>query len=527
MAQIYLIHVKAWNGSAEVTLNFSDRAYITGSSNLPPSGVANTYYEPRIIQPAIIQQECWSGGKIGGASRVSFGTIELANTDGGLDYLTGYALDGRSITVIIGEVRQGGTPTWTTIMSGKMAPPVIGVKSVILYLRDRMLDLEKPVCTSVYAGSNSLPNGLEGTNDDIGGTRKPRVFGAVSNITPVCVNTSKLIYQVNDGAIVDVPNAYNKGAALTKGTNYTDQTDMETNAPNPGEYRVLPSMGMFRLDNIPDVLTCDVIQGSTAADRTAAQLTYDIGIIAGLSSGDMSSSDITALDTANSSEIGVYYRDETTCLQAIDQIQNSVGAWWGFDSLGVLRMKQWTAPSGTPVMTLTVSEIEELERITDENSIPMWRLNFNYLKNYTVQNQDIAGSVTADRRAIISAEWAVNQRNDTAVKTANLSAVESVKDSYITAVVYNTPLGRDIIGRSQARTSAGNEGLRWFNLFKVQRQRYDVTVLADPTTISGVSIGDVVRLQINRFSMSSGVDFRVLGVKKDMNARKLFLSLWG
>lgn len=528
MATIYLVHAKAWNGSAEVTLNFSSSGFVTGSSNLPPSGVANTFYDPRIIQPAMIQQECWNNGRIGGSSRIGFGTIELANTDGGLDYLTAYAFDGREITVIVGDVTNGGTPVWTVALTGKMAPPVIGIKTVTLYLRDRILELDKPVCTSVYAGNNSLPDGLEGTSDDIRGMRKPRVFGAVFNITPVLVNTARLIYQVNDGAISGVANVYDQGVELTKGTDYADQTDMETNAPAAGNYRVLPAMGLFRINAVPSgELTCDVIQGSAASDRTAAQLTYDIAIIAGLSSGDISSTDITDLDAANSAEIGAYYNDDTTCIQAIDEIQNSVGAWWGFDRLGILRMKQWLAPSGTPVSTFTAAEIEELERVTDSNSVPTWRMQFEYLRNYTVQKIDVDTSVAADRRAILSVPNATRIESATSVKTSNPSATETVVNSVISGTVYSVLKARTVISRNASLTSAGTEAGRQFNLYKVMRQRYDVTVFIDSTLISTINLGDVVRLQLNRFGMSSGVDFRIMGIKMDMNTKKCFLNLWG
>jgi hypothetical protein len=515
MAKIYLVHVKAWNGSSEVTLYFSSAVYITGSSNLPPDGVANIGYKSRITQPAMIQQDCWGTGKIGGASRIGFGTIELANTDGGLDYLTTYAFDNRSIKVIVGEVQPNGTPVWTTVLTGKMSPPVIGMNKMTLYLRDRMVELDKPVCVNTYAGNNSLPNGLEGTADDIGGSRKPRIFGKVLNIEPVCVNTSLLIYQVNDGAINDIPKAYDQGAQLTKGANYTDQTDMETNAPAAGNYRILPAMGLFRIGSaLVGTLTCDVTEGSASGDRTGAQLAYDVGIIGGLVSGDFSSSDITALDTANSAQLGVYYRDETTCIEAIDYILDSIGAWWGFDRLGILRMKQWAAPSGSPVITLTSSKIKDIERISDENSIPTWRLVLKYRKNYTVQTQDIAAGVTSDRRAVIGADSLSYIRAESSVKTANLGAIEQVKETAIT-------------GASNGLTEAGAESLRLINIYKIQRQRYDVTVFIDATLLSTISLGDVVRLQISRFGMTSGVDLRILGIKTDMNTNKVFLSLWG
>ncbi|WP_328716773.1 hypothetical protein VO226_16100 [Halomonas elongata] len=62
-----------------------------------------------------------------------------------------------------------------------------------------------------YDGSNVLPDGLEGTEDDIAGEPKPQVWGEVRNATPVQVNTSKLIYQVSSLSDCTVTAVYDKG----------------------------------------------------------------------------------------------------------------------------------------------------------------------------------------------------------------------------------------------------------------------------------------------------------------------------
>lgn len=511
---IYLAHVKAWNGSSEVTLYFSDEGYVTGSTNLPPGGAANISYDCRIITPAIIQEEAWKDGIIGGQSRISFGVIELANSDGSLDYLTSYSFDGRGVTVIVGTIPDGGgTPTWVTVMTGKMKPPSIGIDRMTIIIRDRIADLNKPVCVNTFAGTNALPAGLEGTANDIGGSRKPKCFGKVTGVSPVCVNTSRLIFQVNDGAVLDVPNAYDRGAALTKGANYTSQTDMQTTAPAAGGYRVWPAGGYFRIGSaLSGTLTCNITEGATNADRSAAQLAYDIALIAGLSAGDISAADITALDTLNSAQIGVYYIDDTTAIQALDDVLSSIGAFWGFDSLGILRMKRWDVVSGSPVVTLTSTEIKNIERISDENSVPWWRLRLGWQKNYTVQKSDIAAAVTLDRRAIIGAEYRYNTSSTPSVLTSN---------PYAKDMTINTA----IIG-SGGVTEAASERTRLMNLYTVLRQRYEVTAFLEASMISSIKIGDVVRLQINRFSMSTGVDFRVMGKKTDLNSNEITLSLW-
>ena len=78
--------------------------------------------------------------------------------------------------------------------------------------------LEVPACTNLYGGTNVLPNGADGVTTDLKGSRKPRLFGTVLNIVPVCVNTVLLIYQVNDGPVHSIDAVYSRGAPVTAGT---------------------------------------------------------------------------------------------------------------------------------------------------------------------------------------------------------------------------------------------------------------------------------------------------------------------
>ena len=71
--------------------------------------------------------------------------------------------------------------------------------------------------------------------------------------------------------------------------------------------------------------------------------------------------DVLALDAANSAPLGVWLDGETTALDVMDQFANSVGAWWGFDTSGQLRMAQMTLPTGDPILEVTITNILNLE----------------------------------------------------------------------------------------------------------------------------------------------------------------------
>ena len=247
-----------------------------------------------------------------------------------------------------------------------------------------------------------MPDGIDGT-DDIKGSAKPLVFGPVYNITVKEVNTSKLIFQVHDD-VAAIPAAYDMGVPLPQGTDYTDESDMETNAPSAGTYRVWSSAtyGTFaRLGSSPaGSLTFDVVEGATAADRTAAQIAKRMAL-RGISSGEISSADITALDAKNSAEVGIYIADGSTFTirEALDQVLGSIGAWYTFDIDAVLRMGRLELPTGEPDVTLTDGgNAISIERIASNDAgkgVPPWKVNLQYEKNWTVQSaSDLAGSVT-------------------------------------------------------------------------------------------------------------------------------------
>lgn len=515
MASIWLAHQVAYDPSlsATTTLYFSSAGYVTGSSNLPPGGAAHTAYDPRIQNPATIRRDCFEQGTTFGQSRIGYGALELSNADGGLDALAGMGLDGRALTLILGTVQPGQSPVWTTVLTGTVEQPEIGWTTVTLRLRDRLAELDKPACPNTYAGSNSLPSGLEGAAGDIQGQRKPRLYGTVFNIAPPCVNTSRLIYQVSELAIATVAAVYDRGAALTKGADYTSQADMEANAPAAGYFRVWPAGGCLRLGSVPSgQLTCDASAGAAVANRTAAQVLQAIALGVGLSAGSISSADVTALDVATSAELGVWLRDETA-LQAMDTVAGSIGAYYGFDRLGVLRMARLEAPSGTPAATLTEADVIRIERQASNDAgrgVPIWRYTLGYQHYYTTQDSDLAGSVTAARRAALNLAERTVEAADATVKTAHLLAPVLTGSTYL-------------VGAADAAAEAA----RRLGLYKASRSMYAVRARLDSSALSLVELGGVVRLQLQRFGMSAGQDFRVIGFTADYRLSVLDLTLWG
>lgn len=505
MSQLYIAEITVYDPAlpGERVLRYcTGTGYVDG---------AHQFYEPRIEQPANMQRALASGSATRGASRVGYGELLLVNLDGGLDGLVDYGFDGRAIVIKLGTLRPWQAPVWTTVLQGTMARADFSWSQLSISLRDRQAELDKPLQSAIYGGSNSLPNGVDGVSGDIKGREKPRLYGYGWNLEPVLVNTSRLIYQISDAALQSVSAVYDRGAALTAGTAYSSQADMESNAPSAGQYRVWLAGGMFRLGSSPvGQITCDALDGVTSADRTAAQLARQIMLDAGIGSGDINSGDVAALDTANSAECGYWLNGPASAKSALDAVLGSVGAWWGVDRLGQFRMQRFAAPSGTPVATLTKTEIIKIDRITGDADIPVWQVNLSYQPYAITQTSDLAGSVTDARRA----ELAQPTRNVTAEDA-------SVKTQHKLATVL------DVETTLADAAAAQTEATRLLNLYHVRRDTLSVRVALDADLAAAVDLGSVVAVQVPRYGYNAGRLMRVTSIRSDLRGGILDLTLWG
>ena len=508
---LYLLEIDAITDSigTSTTLRYTDGNFTTEPGETP----ANAFYEPRISDPGLIRRDLFSDRRIIGSSKIGIGDIVLINNDGGLDSIKNYGFDGQLLTLRYGEDDAAYPSGFDTVFSGTVASSQFNLNTVIFKVRDKQQSLNIPVCDTRYAGDNSLPNGLEGTPSDIGGSVKPCCFGSVFNISPIFINTSKLTFQVNDGAVNDIGAVYDRGVSITKSTNHATSALLQAATVTAGTYQTCFAEGYFRLGTNPaGLITCDVDQGATAADRTAAKIIEAIALQVGLTAGEISSSDITALDTANSSVVGIWIDTDLSAIEALDQVSASVGAWYGFDTYGVLRMQQTVTPA-SPTVTLDTTEIVDIEKVQAKDStggLPFYRVNLKFEKNYSTQSEDLAGAVTAARRAFLNLEYRTDVSEDTAILTKHLLAPELTVETLLTT-----------------SANAATESARLLALHKVERDVYQVDVSLNSSLANSLDLGVVVSLVYNRFNLGSGKDFMIIGIDADFSKSVLKLTLWG
>lgn len=228
----YAVEISAYDiaGASTTTLYYtSGTGFNTESTDTP----TNTHFAPRLLEPLDISRSMFSRGRTTGRAKVGLGKIVLANGDGGLDALLGYAFDGRDIVVRHGTEGDAYPSAWTLAWKGTMrALEAPDSEELEIRLRDRQHVVEVPLQETLYAGDNTLPAGLEGV-EDLKGKPKPLLFGKARNFAPPVVNTTKLIYQLHDGLVDSVDGVFDRGISLARSPfSWTSETSGTANDLN-------------------------------------------------------------------------------------------------------------------------------------------------------------------------------------------------------------------------------------------------------------------------------------------------------
>lgn len=499
---IYLVEVTGASAGGAITIfRYGTEGYVT----LPTDTPANTYWEGRVKTPGLLRQSMFSSGRTSGESEVGYGVIELVNNDGALDHLIDYAFDGWPLKIYTLEDDNASFSSAVVRFSGTMEQAEFDDTLMVLRVRDLMQSLDKPIQTVTYAGTNVGASGLEGSSDSLKGKVKPLAFGTVFNVAPAQANTTALIYQVNDGPI-STCNVFDRGIALTKGADYTSLDDLKDNIPAAGHYRVLPTHGYFRLGSTPSgMVTADVVQ--SAAGTSTADTIQAIMAMTGV--GALHAPDVAALNGINPAPVGIYINSETTVLQAISDLTNSIGAYCMFDNESRLRLGRLELPSGTPDHTLDDWEILDISRTVSsdtERGIPAYKVTVKYGRNYVVQTMtDIAAAaqVQSERRGI---DYRNASNQDDSVKLQYPLSEELVRETLL-------------VNEADAQAEAS----RLLNIYKTRRDFFEVTCRTDKQ----IEIGQTVHVTYPRFLLNNGKLLRVLAVEPDYTLNRNILTLWG
>lgn len=483
----YLVILKPYNvaTATELTLYYSGEGFVTTPSETP----ANTLFEPRLVEPISFSRSMFSSGKIGGFSQPGFGEILMTNADGGLDDWSGYAWDGRSVEVRVGE-SGAALQYYFTIFQGQAHSIEFDDLFIRVILRDNQNDFVVDYPDTLYAGTG----GNEGSSD-LANNPKPHCYGEVYNIEPVLVDSTNRVYQVHDGPIEAIDAVYQGGVALTLTTDYT--VDL--------------SNGRFTLVADPTgVITADVKgskPGGTYLESAADIIQHIVEDHAGFTyPGDFDTASFTALESANSSTLGVYDKAMTTVANVLDRIINTVGGFYGFDRDGKFQVGRVELSTGAADAEFDSTNIIEIIRLA--SAVPNYQVRVDYKKNYRVMSEsDFDASISASQRDYLIRDSDIAIAEDTAVQTPYPNS---------TALIVNSLFA----GSSAAST----EATRLLTIYKTQRDFYRIMVKTQPYTLK---LNDVVKITFNRYNLDSGKLFRVISIVEDAANNEVELELWG
>lgn len=411
---------------------------------------------PRIINPGLLKISLFSGGKTTGASSYSFGEIVLGNfkqfsdSVGPIDFIKDYNFYGRTVKMYYGPMNasfpSGFTQGFTAVVAGQSH----NWETISLSLRGQQAELDVPVSTVKFAGTNALPNGREGTID-LRGKDKPVLLGRSFNFEPSQCNSAKLIYAVSPLTGISVDefgsefHVYDEGVELY----YSGKVaDIEAVQPPPGQYSASLD-GYIRLGSTPaGQVTCSGCSKGDSLTSHPANLVTKVLTLLGKSSL-INTASFTAYATKDKAERGLVATGKNAST-VIDEILAPLGYWY-YNATGNLVLGFLEDPSTlTPVYTLTtlpasvnIASFACRKAADTKDGIPASSVTMTYQKNYTIQAQP-AGSVSTDRRQKIALPYSTNAANsilpihplsspfsiDTALSNSNPTFANKVRDLY-------------------------------------------------------------------------------------------------
>lgn len=509
---IVLVEVTGYtDASTAVVYRYATAGFNTAPSDTP----ANTHYAPRVSNPGEITRTLSDGTRNNPRAELSFGKIELVNNDGGLDAIfASGAVSFRERPVRVLMVEEGAAySTAVVLLAAVIAQIELSDKTVLLSIKDASYLLASAHQTETYAGSNSLPSGLEGV-DDLKGKEKPLLYGKAYKIPAPMVNTSRLIVQVSDRALVSVEAVYDGGDALTAGATYADQAAMEATAPSAGQYRAWLAGGMIRLGSAPVYgITVDAT-GDSGANSTPAQLLKTLALARGWDSGDISSADVTALDALSTAVCGVWINDNRSTLDAMDLVARSAGAVYWVDRLGDLRMAQLALPSGDGVDVLATWKAVSLTQLMTGEDVPVETVRIRYAHYAATQNRsELAGTVTDADAADLSQEWRVATFTDTPSPNPHKRLLVTERDTALTA-----------------KADAEDEAERLHGLTAAPRRTHLAQgVQLTTASVLTIDLNALITVRWSRygFDAETPVVRRVIAVTLYLRDLRCDLTLWG
>jgi hypothetical protein len=368
---------------------------------------------------------------------------------------------------------------------------------------------------NVFLGNNGISTtGFEG-DENLKGQIKPFVYGKVFNISPPLVNRLKLFYIVNFDAAGNPAPVHSIPAVRDGENEFTYHGDLPTIAAlashtiPSGQYCTCLAEGAFRIHTAPTyTVTCDVIEKTSLADMTPAQVTSRL--IADRSP-DLALSDfegISYLDGRITAPVGIFVDDNSSLLSCADQLLSPIGCSLVGKINGKLAFTRLEIPSVSAKTFTEASIYKSGFDLESASGAPYWRFSIGHTKNYTVQTEGgIAGAAITNGRVEFSKlEYRYATEELPTLKTAYLAAGTYEVNSLLTD-----------------ETDAEDEAIRQSVLRGTFRRIWSV-----PTTDTSIlDLGTTITLKLDAYGMENGWDGVIIGYDYNFGSNQVTYQVFG
>jgi hypothetical protein len=543
---VYLLELQVYDSNTLtlVTKYLSTLTICTSPTDTP----ANTEYLGRIVNAGKIERSMFSNGQTVGKATTNPGYFELNNADGALDAWLDYAVGGWSFTLKVLADKDDHVSTATTVFVGTMRgfASVDMRKTIQLRIRDKLETLDRPLLTERYAGSTNSTGATAEGDTNMSRQIKPYSLGFTYQVPAVPANSFDLIYQgalnaqgtmfAYDGGVLLTPAGPPDYATLAALQGATTGASGSGAAIEAGEYATCLALGFVRLAAKPaKTMMLELRNSTTESNNSVGFVAKQMLLYSGVSTADINTASFDALTSASGNwRCGIFVNDQSTVIDAVSKILNSVGATlisttdgkFKAVSLGVVPDSLTFNPifdDETPVDTFTNDDLSADSQFmlqaspqAEGDGVPAWACNVKYVKHWqTMSPADLNSSVSPANVEFYGKEF---------IETASGSSL----------ILNAQPLAQMLDFELLLVTGTGGliQSMRRFDYYGKRRDYLTFSVPA--ARAAGRDLGDIITVKPTdgsgnpRFGYgSSGKKMCMIGMTITYGSPSIEITAWG
>lgn len=414
------------------------------------------------------------------------GILDMMDSSRQLEYLHDYSWDNAPLEISRGEY-DANYSLWTTVAKLTATDLIGNMDLKRIRLKDAAWKLQALIHNQYYDGTGGL-NG--GTN--LKGVWKPYLIGGCTNIPPVLIDGPNQIFQVSWSSCYLIASCRHGGIPLTFDADYANYAALAAASIATGKFATCNAQGLVR----PSVTLTKSIRVDAYGDNTtqnsqtrpmkradvARRIATCYGDTNYADSSELDTTSFSAMNTAQTGEVGFFFDKETNKADALTMILSGILGYWFLKANGKLAVGYLRDPSAltpdtvVPFKSYGMSKIEMTDMIS-----PRATTKIGWKKNWGPEDlSSLAAGVTLDDSVYYGADglWSTVETGKAAIQAAYPSA-QVVK----------------LMANFIAEADADAEAARQHSLFSVPRRRYrfsaEIDQFADlvdqPITLTGAN----------------------------------------